>query len=295
MCQEASTHPDLGNLLQQSAPQQLRLRKVKSHQDPSSLEGMDVWHSAGNNYSDLAAKAALKHDYGFLHDTVAGIAAETQGQKDLLFLFHTFLLELSTEEWRLKKERGRTAFSDSQNLALASDQRQDAWMAQYPIQGCPFEVLNSRMTGHLQLAHLRGLPSASGIGQARNNGMPAQLTAVAQPHWSSCLILLSPQVPAHQFKAAGLIPLGLSSREQLCVIRSFCRTGVCSLSNVQDSWKGSQVLGSCLSTGLKCVHCSHWDWIHHAKACNRHRPGVSQDVCTSFLRQPCPATVRNVS
>ena len=45
-----------------------------------------------------------KLDYGFLHDTVAGIAAETQGQKDLLFIFHRFLLELSAEEWRLKKE-----------------------------------------------------------------------------------------------------------------------------------------------------------------------------------------------
>ena len=56
--QEAGTHPDLGNLLQQSAPQQLRLCKVTSHQDPSSLDGMDIWHSAGNNYADLAAKAA---------------------------------------------------------------------------------------------------------------------------------------------------------------------------------------------------------------------------------------------
>ena len=80
---------------------------------------MELWHSAGYSFADQAAKAALKHDFGFLANTVEGIAKATQSQMDLLFMFHKFLLALSEEEWKLKKKGAGEA------AALACEQVED--------------------------------------------------------------------------------------------------------------------------------------------------------------------------
>ena len=137
---QACTHPDLSNLLQQSMPRQLQLEKVKSHQDPTALQGMEIWHAAGNNFVDLAAKAALKQDYGFLHDMVAGIAAEARNQNDLLYLFYRFLLEISEEEWRLKKDASHGPPSLVVGPEQPAEQWLDRWQEQYPCAGAKFDI-----------------------------------------------------------------------------------------------------------------------------------------------------------
>ena len=165
-----SEHPDLGNLLQQSKPECIHMEKVKSHQDMTCLEGMSVWHSAGNTYADEAAKAALKNDYAFLADAVLGIAQDCRKQADLLTIFHRFLLQLSEEEWRLKRSR------QGEETALTADAARDKYRfsaissLERAVQGSRHKKSSSCPSGRLgtrckysSLVYNQGLELGAGI------------------------------------------------------------------------------------------------------------------------------------
>ena len=139
---EASLHPDLGDLLMQSQPQQLRLRKVKSHQDSDNLEGMDLWDALGNNFADTVAKSALKQDFAFLKDAVQGMHAYTLQQLDFLHLYCKFLVELSEAEWELKKQVNVRV---QQALAVTSENHAGHpvfmhWEQQFPCPGTCYTI-----------------------------------------------------------------------------------------------------------------------------------------------------------
>ena len=74
---------DLGCLLTTSWRSQFDLRKVKAHEDLEKLDGLEWWRAAGNLQADLAAKAAVSSDYGFLLDIVDNIAEQERLQRDL--------------------------------------------------------------------------------------------------------------------------------------------------------------------------------------------------------------------
>ena len=127
-------YPDIANVLAQSAPSKLQLKKVKAHQDPSKLSGLELWECAGNAFADCSAKGALQLDHQFLRDTLQEIADEESNQKAALHLFHRYLLDLSHEEWRLKQQRGPPSSQEQREASgMGVTHRDREWHALTPL------------------------------------------------------------------------------------------------------------------------------------------------------------------
>ena len=141
-------HPDLGNAMGQATPSKLRLRKVKSHQQLESLSGMKLWFAVGNTFTDLAAKSALKSDFGFLQDFQNEIASAEAEQKASLHLFQKYLLDLSSAEWTLKQQANMGLALAAENLPgdEQTTQRNEAWLEQCPAETStwPIPVLDEQ-------------------------------------------------------------------------------------------------------------------------------------------------------
>ena len=135
-------YPDISNQLAQSFPHKLRVRKIKAHQDPSSLTGLALWEYAGNSFADISAKAALQKDHQFLLDFMNEIAEEEQCDRAALHLFHRFLLDLSNEEWRLKQrlESGPLEPHCDTNADPQPSTSNTGWFALTPTSGEKFQL-----------------------------------------------------------------------------------------------------------------------------------------------------------
>ena len=102
--EECPRYPDMADAMAQADAQRLKMQKVKAHQQLQNLWGLPIWHALGNDCADLAARNARKRDYQRLFDTLDQAAECEQEQRDLLLVFHRYLMELSQEEWKLKKQ-----------------------------------------------------------------------------------------------------------------------------------------------------------------------------------------------
>ena len=94
---------DLGYLLTTSWRSQFDLRKVKAHENLENLAGLEWWRAAGSLQADLASKAAVRNDYGFLLEMVDNMAEQDRLQRDLLLLFTRFLVALSQRSLSSKR------------------------------------------------------------------------------------------------------------------------------------------------------------------------------------------------
>ena len=90
----AGLYPDLTPLLREVWHESFRVRKVQAHADMDQLHGEDLWDAAGNDVADRVAKSAVTADFGFLSETLTGIAQFCQEQSDELYIFAKFLLDI---------------------------------------------------------------------------------------------------------------------------------------------------------------------------------------------------------
>ena len=134
-------YPDIANVLGQSSPDKLRVRKIKAHQDPSALCGIALWECIGNMFADTAAKGACKLDHQFLRDILDEVADDESDQRAALHLFHKFLLDLSQEEWRLKQLGGPGPNQDQGEASSSGLSRCDLdWCSLTPADATKFDV-----------------------------------------------------------------------------------------------------------------------------------------------------------
>ncbi|CAE7620120.1 unnamed protein product, partial [Symbiodinium sp. KB8] len=132
-----ATWPDLGEELQQVASVHITVHKVSSHQNLDDLWGLEQWLAAGNHVVDTAAKAALQREFPVVQAITGNAADFFAEQRDLLWLFWRYLLQVSQEEYRLLRQlakeikaHGAPAQTDNQAVprlpCLATWEMQDA-------------------------------------------------------------------------------------------------------------------------------------------------------------------------
>ena len=132
-----ATWPDLGEELQQVASVHITVHKVSSHQNLDDLWGLEQWLAAGNHVVDTAAKAALQREFPVVQAITGNAADFFAEQRDLLWLFWRYLLQVSQEECRLLRQlakeikaHGAPAQNDKQEVprlpCLATWEMQDA-------------------------------------------------------------------------------------------------------------------------------------------------------------------------
>ncbi|CAE7513200.1 hypothetical protein AK812_SmicGene15941 [Symbiodinium microadriaticum] len=93
--------PDLDAYLQEVFDTSISLYKVKAHTDLHCLCGMPQWFAVGNQVVDAAAKLALTKELDLVQQLSADGQQSLREQRDLLWLFWRYLLQLSREEVRL--------------------------------------------------------------------------------------------------------------------------------------------------------------------------------------------------
>ena len=103
----SSIEAPIGDLLQMlpaHRPTNLRLSKVRAHQDFQDLPDSDLLTAAGNWAADEAAKAAEKSDLSCVPDYTDAVARWSQLQEDRFFMFCQYLLELTKAVVALRKQ-----------------------------------------------------------------------------------------------------------------------------------------------------------------------------------------------
>ena len=132
-----ATWPDLGEELQQVASVRITVHKVSSHQNLDDLWGLEQWLAAGNHVVDTAAKAALQREFPVIQAITGNAADFFAEQRDLLWLFWRYLLQVSQEECRLLRQlakevkaHGAPAQDDNHDVprlpCLSAWEKQDA-------------------------------------------------------------------------------------------------------------------------------------------------------------------------
>ena len=140
-------YPDLGLYLTQSWRRNFQLRKIKAHADLSQVCGVDWWRTAGNIQADLAAKAAVRSDFGFLLQLVDDIADYEATQRDLLLLFACYLVALSKEESILKQIAVRRQSDGDVQQARGPSGQPDSTVTEQWLQLQPLPPWKPRLPG----------------------------------------------------------------------------------------------------------------------------------------------------